>query len=50
MVLGFRNEKQIRKYAICIGIRINTSLEYLLNISLKELGEILEEVVEIGRK
>lgn len=50
MELGFRDTKEIRKCAICLGIRINTSLEYLLNIPLKELGEILEEVAEIGSK
>lgn len=48
MEIGFLNAKQIRKRAIYLGIRINTSVEYLLNIPLTELGEILEEVAELG--
>jgi hypothetical protein len=49
MELGFQDVKQIRKCAIHLGIRISTSLEYLLNIPLVELGEILEEVAKLGK-
>lgn len=48
MELGFQDAKQIRKCAIYLGIRINTSMEYLLNIPLSELSEILEEVAGLG--
>jgi hypothetical protein len=50
MEIGFQDAKQIRKCAIHLGIRINTSMEYLLNIPLSELNEILEEVAEFGSK
>lgn len=48
MELGFLDARQIRKCAIYLGIRINTSLEYLLNIPLRELNEISEEVAGLG--
>lgn len=48
MGLGLRDTSQIKKCAVHLAIRINTSLEFLLNIPIKDLEEILEEVADIG--
>lgn len=41
--------KTIRKIAIRLSIRLNTSLEYFMNMPVRELIEIVEEVSELGQ-
>lgn len=39
----------LRKIAIRLSIRLNTSLEYFMNMPVRELIEIVEEVSELGQ-
>lgn len=39
----------VRRIAIRLSIRLNTSLEYFMNIPVRELIEIVEEVSELGQ-
>lgn len=39
----------IRKISIRLSIRLNTSLEYFMNMPVRELIEIVEEVSELGQ-
>ena len=40
----------VRKIAIRLSIKLNTSMEYFMNIPVKELIEIVEEVSELGQQ
>lgn len=39
----------VRKIAIRLSIRLNTSLEYFMNMPVRELIEIVEEVSKLGQ-
>ena len=39
----------VRKIAVRLSIRLNTSMEYFMNMPVRELIEIVEEVSEIGQ-
>lgn len=40
----------IRRIVIRVSIRLRTGIDYLLNLSVLELFEIVKEVAEIGKK
>lgn len=39
----------VRRIAIRLSIRLNTSLEYFINMPVRELIEIVGEVSELGQ-
>ena len=39
----------VRKIAVRLSIRLNTSMEYFMNMPIRELIEIVEEVSELGQ-
>jgi hypothetical protein len=39
----------VRKIAVRLSIRLNTSMEYFMNMPVRELIEIVEEVSELGQ-
>ena len=39
----------VRKIAIRLSIKLNTSMEYFMHMPVRELIEIVEEVSEIGQ-
>lgn len=39
----------VRKIAIRLSIKLNTSMEYFMNMPVRELIEIVEEVSELGQ-
>lgn len=41
--------KVVRKIAIRLSIKLNTSMEYFMNMPVRELIEIVEEVSELGQ-
>lgn len=40
----------IRRIVVRVSIRLRTGMDYLANLSVFELFEIVKEVVEIGKK
>ena len=39
----------VRKIAVRLSIRLNTSMEYFMNMPVRELIQIVEEVSELGQ-
>lgn len=51
-VLGASDDlaKNLKKTAIRVSMRLSSSVEYLLNLPIRQLMEIVEEIIEIDEE
>lgn len=51
-ILGASDEltKNLKKTAIRVSMRLSSSIEYLLNMPIKQFMELVEEIIEIDEE